>query len=109
MDQSRKKKILIGVIGISLFTIGLILFIVGFTIKRPVVTFVNYDGTVLCEAPTAIGKTATYTGEKPTKPSDKVGYTNVFVGWEPSIEDVREDRTVTAVYESKIVNYKSNL
>lgn len=105
MDQSRKKKILIGVIGISLFTIGLILFIVGFTIKRPVVTFVNYDGTVLCEAPTAIGKTATYTGEKPTKPSDKVGYTNVFVGWEPSIEDVREDRTVTAVYESKIVNY----
>lgn len=105
MNQTKNKKLLFLIIGAILFTIGLVTFIISFTIKRPVVKFVNYDGTVLCEAPTAIGKNAEYTGQKPIRESEQNGYIYVFTGWEPSIENIQKDITVTAVYEKRIMNY----
>ncbi len=108
MDQTKKKKITFVIIGATIFLIGLITFIVGCVIKRPVVTFVNYDDTVLYKAPTAIGKTAVYAGETPTKKSDQSGYTYVFVGWEQSIDNIRENKTVKAVYEKRVINYNLN-
>lgn len=109
MDQSKKKKLLYGVIGITLFVVGLILLIIGCTIKRPTVTFLNYDNTVLGESKVVIGNTAVYQGQKPTKESDENGYVYIFVGWEPSVENIQKSITVTAQFEKTPANYTITL
>lgn len=109
MSKEQKKVLTYGIVGILLFVTGVVLFIVGFTIKRPVVTFKNDDGTVLATVKVAIGKTAVYPETKaPVKnsgPSDK-GYRYVFQGWDDSLENIQEDKEVVAKYSRIAISYK---
>jgi len=100
MDQSKKTILIKTIIGCALFVLAIAIIIVATTIKRPVVTFVNDDGTVIAQVKTAIGKTAVApdtSNLKSTKLS-KRGYNAVFSRWEPSIENIQEDITVEAQY-----------
>ena len=115
MNPAKKKILITGIIGSVLLIVGIVLIIVGSTIKRPVVTYKNSDGTVLAEVKVAVGKTAVYT-EKPVSPDkDKDrGYTRLFKGWKivetgevVEAVEVLEDKNVEviAVYEKAIMYY----
>ena len=67
------------------------------------VTFLNYDGSTLYSTSVEEGDTAIYLGETPVKPSNEE-FTYEFIGWDSSLEDIRNDLTTTAQFESKPVS-----
>lgn len=69
------------------------------------VTFKNYDGTVLDEQTVKFGKSAIYSGETPTRPSDDE-YDYIFVGWDRDIKVVNRTLTTFAVYEKYVKYYR---
>jgi len=74
-------------------------------IKNHIVTWKNYDGTVLAKESYGSGTTPFYKGEEPTKPdSDQYIYT--FMGWTPNIEAVKEDATYVALFKENLRKYK---
>lgn len=67
------------------------------TIINPVVTFLNYDGTVISQTQYAIGA-AVSIPEDPYKPADKMGE-YVFTGWDKTVVACAGNATYTATFK----------
>ncbi len=63
------------------------------------VTFKNYNGRELQSIQVPYGEMPEYTGEIPTRPSNKL-YTYTFIGWTPEITEVTGNATYTALFET---------
>ena len=63
------------------------------------VTFKNYNGRELQSILVPYGEMPEYTGEIPTRPSNKL-YTYTFIGWTPQITEVTGNATYTALFET---------
>lgn len=105
--MDKKKIVYASFIG-GLLLVGIILIIVSTTIKRNVVTFKNYDGTVLAEVKVADNGTAVY--DRLTLPaiereSDEPGYRYDFVGWDISLENITESVDAVAQYVKVVSTY----
>jgi len=68
------------------------------------ITFKNYDGTVLEADSVAYGETPAYAGATPEQPAT-AQYTFTFKGWEPALAAVEADAVYTAQYDSAVNNY----
>lgn len=64
-----------------------------------VVTWANYDGTVLMETTMEKGSMPKYNGQIPAKPDTDEEYF-VFNGWTPNLEEVTKDVTYTAKFRA---------
>ncbi|MCH5182947.1 MAG: phosphodiester glycosidase family protein, partial [Oscillospiraceae bacterium] len=74
------------------------------TVNEYIVTWNNYDGTLLKRELVRYGEMPVYTGVTPTKRGDaQFGYT--FAGWTPVLTEVTEDVTYTATYREFIKTY----
>ena len=62
-------------------------------------TFKNYNGRELQSIQVPYGEMPEYTGEIPTRPSNKL-YTYTFIGWTPEITEVTGNATYTALFET---------
>lgn len=74
-----------------------------------VVTFKNYDGTILGTTKVPEGFTAEYKGPTPTRPSYTSGnyqYTYTFSGWDKTLTNVVSSFSTTATYSSTTKNIK---
>ena len=79
----------------------------GWEINDYLITWKNYDGTVLATKSLAYGSMPVYTGPAPYRESS-AGYRYQFSGWEPQISPVRCDTVYTAHYTSGQVNAGGN-
>ena len=66
-----------------------------------VVTFKNYDGTVLYETYVEPGQTATYVGTTPTRNETELA-TYSFAGWDHSLNNVTSDLICIAQYDETL-------
>lgn len=66
-----------------------------FKLTKHIITFLNYDKTILSSKEWEYGSTPTC--EEPTRPEDEE-YTYEFAGWTPDIVPVTEDASYTATY-----------
>ena len=69
-----------------------------------VVTWKNYDGTVLDTNNVPYGQTPEYKGETPVKAAT-VQYTYTFAGWEPEVDEVTGDAVYTAKFTETVNKY----
>jgi len=67
-------------------------------VKEYLISFVNYDGSVLQSDYVKYGETPVYSEETPSKP-DYYKYSYVFKGWSPSIEPVKQAQTYEALFD----------
>lgn len=67
------------------------------TIINPVVTFLNYDGTVISQTQYAIGAAVSIPAD-PQKPADKMGE-YVFTGWDQTVVACAGNATYTATFK----------
>ena len=70
-------------------------------INEYTITWKNYNGTILGRSIVEYGKTPSYGGKKPTKPSN-AHYSYSFKGWSPAITKVTGDQTYTAQFSSTV-------
>ena len=75
------------------------------TLNKYTITWLNYDGTEIYSAKVEYGKTPTYTGKTPEKPSD-VQFSYTFIGWTPEVAAVTGNATYTATYSSTLNKYE---
>ena len=61
------------------------------------VTFLNYDDSLLQELYVAEGNEAIYSGETPIKPEDDE-FTYEFAGWDQDLSKITSDLTTRATY-----------
>ena len=61
------------------------------------ITWLNYNGTILDTDLVGYGDMPEYKGQEPTRPSS-VAYSYNFIGWSPELTAVTKDATYTAVY-----------
>ena len=84
-----------------------------------IVSFKNYDGTLLSETVVEEGKTATYTGPTPTR-AETAEATYTFSGWDQPLENITSDcvrvaqytetlKPVTNYYKVTFKNYNDTL
>ena len=66
-----------------------------------IVSFKNYDGTLLSETVVEEGKSATYTGPTPTR-AETAEATYTFSGWDQSLENITSDCVRVAQYEEAL-------
>ncbi len=80
------------------------------TLPKPLytVTFVNEDNSVLATEQTIEGESVSYKGSTPTKVFDEE-YHYSFTGWNGSMDNITEDRTLTAVFEAIPHSYDNGL
>lgn len=74
-----------------------------------IVTFKNWDGTILGTIKVPRGFTAQYNGAKPTKPQVTSGdyiYTYSFAGWDKSLVNVSRNFETTAQYDTSSYNFR---
>lgn len=67
------------------------------SINEYMITWKNYDGTILKEDSLSYGSLPSYDGITPIKEDDDE-YSYVFKGWSPNIEIVSKDTTYTATF-----------
>ena len=65
------------------------------------ITFKNYDGTVLDEVTVEHGGVAIYEGETPTREAERERERFVWTGWDGSLANIRENKTLTATYDKE--------
>ena len=68
------------------------------------ITFKNYNGTVLQNTNVPYGTMPEYTGATPTKPRTRQ-YSYEFVGWSPKLTEVAGATTYTALFDSILNQY----
>ena len=68
------------------------------------ITFKNYNGTVLQKTNVPYGTMPEYTGATPTKPRTRQ-YSYEFVGWNPELTEVAGATTYTAQFEAVLNQY----
>ncbi len=73
-----------------------------------IVTFVNEDHSVLATEQILEGDSVSYKGSLPTKDFDEECHYS-FTGWNGSMENITEDRTLTAVFETIPHSYENGL
>jgi len=66
-----------------------------------IVTFKNYDGSVLSTSTVKYSETAIYQGDTPKKPADE-HYTYTFSHWDRSLENVTYDYFTIAIFDSAL-------
>ena len=71
-------------------------------IRKYVIKFVNYDGTVLQSSEWEYGTTPSYSGATPTRPDDDRFSDYVFEGWNSSITSVTGTKTYTAKFSGTL-------
>lgn len=80
----------------------------GYPILAPlpnsIVTFRNYDNTVLQKDTLTYGSLPVYRGDTPAKEAT-AQYTYIFKGWTPAIIPATEDAVYTATYDSIVNKY----
>ncbi len=115
MNPVQKKTLISSIIFSVVCLVGIVLFIVGLTIKRPVITYVNINGEVIEEVSIAVG--STHINEvKPEHPQKNAepGFVQVFIGWkiegkeelyQTITAETDEDIVANAVYEKRYMNY----
>lgn len=64
------------------------------------VIFKNYDGTTLYTTEVEHGANAVYEGETPTQPSDDARIKHDWTGWDKTLYEIKEDKTITATYST---------
>ena len=64
------------------------------------VIFKNYDGSTLYTTEVEHGGNAVYEGETPTQPSDDARIKHDWTGWDKSLYEIKEDKTITATYST---------
>ena len=112
MENTKKKTIVVSIIGLIFFVIGFGLFMLSFTIQRSSIIFVNDDDSVIQVVPTAVGKSRSATDIdvefSSTNTDIPRGYVAQFRGWilpgatrPVQIVDMMEEKdiTVKASYE----------
>ena len=72
------------------------------TIRKYIITFANYDGTVLQSSEWEYGTTPSYSGTTPTRPDDDRFSDYVFEGWNSSITSVTGTKTYTAKFSGTL-------
>ena len=72
------------------------------------ISFVNYDNSVLQSSYVPIGEMPEYYGAVPERPADSE-YTYTFAGWEPEIEEVSGIATYTAKYDIAPIEYTDSV
>ena len=72
--------------------------------RKYIVTWKNYDGTVLKAEEVEYGATPTYAGETPTK-ERTVQNVYSFSGWNPSVQPVSGDAEYTATFDESVRKY----
>lgn len=98
-DESDNK-----VSGISVGSHGDRTFTAHWNINTYIVTFKNYDGTVLDTQTVEHGSSVTYGGATPTRLAT-VQYTYSWTGWDKSLTNITSDTTITATYSSTVNKY----
>lgn len=73
-------------------------------VNKYVITFKNYDGSVLQSSEWDYGALPTYDGETPTKPAD-AQYTYTFTGWDKTINTVTGAEEYIAQFSNTINTY----
>ena len=119
MENTKKKTIVVSIIGLIFFVIGFGLFMLSFTIQRSSIIFVNDDDSVIQVVPTAVGKSRSATDIdvefSSTNTDIPRGYVAQFRGWilpgatrPVQIVDMMEEKdiTVKASYEVVKCEYK---
>ncbi len=74
------------------------------TINEYTITWKNWDGTTLKTESVQYGSLPNYNGQEPTREKTKA-YSYKFTGWTPEIEEVTQDATYVAQYESFLNKY----
>ena len=69
-----------------------------------IITFKDYDGTVLQTSSVKNGDTPSYNKSNPTRDNDD-NYSYIFSGWQPTLTKVSEDAVYTATYISQSLPY----
>ena len=69
-----------------------------------IITFKDYDGTVLQTSSVKNGDTPSYNKSNPTRDNDD-NYSYIFSGWQPTLTKVSEDAVYTATYTSQSLPY----
>lgn len=64
------------------------------------VIFKNYDGTTLYTTEVEHGANAVYEGVTPTQPSDDARIKHDWTGWDKTLYEIKEDKTITATYST---------
>ena len=73
-------------------------------INHYLVTFKNYDGTILDEVVVVEGGNATYGGQTPTRPATSE-FTYTFTGWDKPLTNITSDRICVAQYSNTYIEY----
>lgn len=77
-------------------------------IPKYLVTFKNWNGTVLYTTYVKYGQDAYYQGQAPTRASDS-SFNYVFSGWDKSAANITCDTVITAVFVPSPINYVRNI
>ena len=72
------------------------------------ISFVNYDNSVLQSSYVPVGEIPAYYGAEPEREADSE-YTYTFAGWEPEIEEVSGVATYTAKYDAVPIEYSYSI
>ena len=76
-------------------------------VNRFIVTWKNYDGTVLKKDIAEYGSLPVYSGSTPQKTSTEY-YDYIFTGWDKELSEVTQNTEYTAVFEQKIAKELTN-